>query len=333
MRYDEVICWDPILSDKLVEMKKKTEQAKKYCPEDDTTAFNIINKIMEERLSMGVYCSPVTIMTRIRDLEGRLKMLADKHGLVIESEYTDTDGIARITVSKYEKEESIHKRYTVYREDFSNYVHFEQMSAKLLDKIKEDFDLKDERTLIKHGCALAKIKISQEVNKWGIHVDVVYDEHSEMAFVRVFTPQKVSWSYARFRQFAITKRTLLDDCALVKTCNDIVEKTKKYYCLVYNKEETEMPIKYSQIDINKLFVAPITDVIANTINAKKVIFNGPATIVMWKDGSKTVVKAQYGETVDYEKGLAMAIVKYVMGNKGNYYTKFSKLLNNAEVVS
>lgn len=329
MRYDEVVCWDPMLSDKLVEMKKKTEQAKKYCPEDDTTAFNIINKIMEERLSMGVYCSPVTIMTRIRDLEGRLKMLADKHGLVIEYEYTDTDGIARITVSKYEKEESIHKRYTVYREDFSNYVHFEQISAKLLDKIKEDFDLKDERTLIKHGCALAKIKISQEVNKWGIHVDVVYDEHSEMAFVRVFTPLEVSWSNARFRQFAITKRTLLDDCALVKTCNDIVEKIKAYFCLVDNKEETEMPIKNPQLDTYKMLIGSLIP----APKAKKVIFNGPATIVMWEDGTKTVVKAQYGETVDYEKGLAMAIVKKVMGNKGNYYTKFSKLLNNAEVVS
>ena len=40
---------------------------------------------------------------------------------------------------------------------------------------------------------------------------------------------------------------------------------------------------------------------------KKVIFNDPATIVFWNDGSKTVVKCQEGDIFDPEKGLAMAI--------------------------
>lgn len=55
----------------------------------------------------------------------------------------------------------------------------------------------------------------------------------------------------------------------------------------------------------------------------KVIFNDPATIVFWSDGSKTVVKAD-GEKFDPEKGLAMAISKKFLGNKGNYYRKFEK---------
>jgi len=55
----------------------------------------------------------------------------------------------------------------------------------------------------------------------------------------------------------------------------------------------------------------------------KVIFNKPATIVFWKDGTKTVVKAD-GEKFDPEKGLAMAISKKAYGNKGNYYNIFSK---------
>lgn len=57
---------------------------------------------------------------------------------------------------------------------------------------------------------------------------------------------------------------------------------------------------------------------------KKVVFNSPATIVFWKDGSKTVVKAQNDETFDPEKGLAMAIAKKTMGNKGNYYNEIKK---------
>lgn len=58
---------------------------------------------------------------------------------------------------------------------------------------------------------------------------------------------------------------------------------------------------------------------------KDVIFNDPATIVLWKDGSKTVVKAK-DEKFDPEKGLAMAISKRVMGDKGNYYETFKKWL-------
>lgn len=44
---------------------------------------------------------------------------------------------------------------------------------------------------------------------------------------------------------------------------------------------------------------------------KKVIFNDPATIVFWNDGSKTVVQAR-GEDFDPEKGLAMAICRHYL---------------------
>ena len=56
---------------------------------------------------------------------------------------------------------------------------------------------------------------------------------------------------------------------------------------------------------------------------QKVIFNDPATIVIWADGTKTVVKCDC-ELYDPEKGLAMAISKKALGNKGNYYETFKK---------
>ena len=56
---------------------------------------------------------------------------------------------------------------------------------------------------------------------------------------------------------------------------------------------------------------------------EKVIFNDPATIVIWKGGAKTVVKAE-NEPFDPEKGLAMAIAKKALGNQGNYYEVFKK---------
>ena len=59
----------------------------------------------------------------------------------------------------------------------------------------------------------------------------------------------------------------------------------------------------------------------NGFEIERVIFNDPATIVCWSDGSKTVVKCE-GDKFDQEKGLAMAIVKRILGNKGNYYDLF-----------
>lgn len=75
-------------------------------------------------------------------------------------------------------------------------------------------------------------------------------------------------------------------------------------------------------EINNMYGKPVT--------IKKVIFNNPATIVLWSDGTKTIVKAQDGSEFDKEKGLAMAISKKFLGNKGNYYNEFKKHLSEEE---
>lgn len=54
----------------------------------------------------------------------------------------------------------------------------------------------------------------------------------------------------------------------------------------------------------------------------RVIYNGPATIVFWNDGAKTVVKCSENDVYDAEKGLAMAVVKRVYGSN------FKKLFKN-----
>ena len=55
-----------------------------------------------------------------------------------------------------------------------------------------------------------------------------------------------------------------------------------------------------------------------------VIFNKPATIVKWDDGTKTVVKCGEHDTFDKEKGLAMAIIKKLCGNSGNFNNLFKE---------
>lgn len=86
-------------------------------------------------------------------------------------------------------------------------------------------------------------------------------------------------------------------------------------------------VKYSKMDVK------MTELLNKRFNSskpipsiEKVIFNDPATIIFWKDGTKTIVKAQDGDVFDEEKGLAMAICKKIFGNKGNYCNELKKWL-------
>ena len=66
------------------------------------------------------------------------------------------------------------------------------------------------------------------------------------------------------------------------------------------------------------------------LDIENVIFNEPATIVFWNDGTKTVVKAAEGDEFDPEKGMAMAISKKLFGNKFEYYETFRKWVGRYE---
>lgn len=95
--------------------------------------------------------------------------------------------------------------------------------------------------------------------------------------------------------------------------------------LVYEK-----PILHHIYANNNLFFSPSEININNIPEVKKVIFNGPATIVYWKDGTKTVVKCQNGDNFDPEKGFAMAFLKKCWGNKGNFNDKLIKIMKEAK---
>lgn len=48
---------------------------------------------------------------------------------------------------------------------------------------------------------------------------------------------------------------------------------------------------------------------------KQVIFNNPATIILWADGTKTVVKCKDGDKYDKQTGFLMCYLKGIVGNK------------------
>lgn len=54
------------------------------------------------------------------------------------------------------------------------------------------------------------------------------------------------------------------------------------------------------------------------LTPKKIIVNGPATIVFWKDGTKTVVKVAESDKkhASVEAGFAMALAKKIYRTNG-----------------
>ena len=49
-------------------------------------------------------------------------------------------------------------------------------------------------------------------------------------------------------------------------------------------------------------------------DVKKVIFSGPKTIVLWADGTKTIVSCGEADAYDYYSGFCAAVVKKLFGS-------------------
>lgn len=88
--------------------------------------------------------------------------------------------------------------------------------------------------------------------------------------------------------------------------------------IVTDREETTMR------QVRQVFTPPF---VKSEPKIKKVIFNKPATIVLWADGTKTVVNCQDGDTYDKEKGIALCFRKKIMNNKGNYNNIIKEWVN------
>lgn len=65
---------------------------------------------------------------------------------------------------------------------------------------------------------------------------------------------------------------------------------------------------------------------------KKVIFSGPATTILWMDGTKTTVRCSDEDVWDDEVGIAMCYLKKMLGNKGNYNNIFREAMKVAVVM-
>jgi len=62
-------------------------------------------------------------------------------------------------------------------------------------------------------------------------------------------------------------------------------------------------------------------------DSKKIIFSGNCTIVIWKDGTKTIARCSKGDNFSPEAGLAICFMKHVLGE-----AKAKKILRNGNKI-
>ena len=70
--------------------------------------------------------------------------------------------------------------------------------------------------------------------------------------------------------------------------------------------------------IERLMGHPIREADPTEAYIERVIYNAPATIIYWTDGTKTVVKCQPGDEYDRLTGFLLAVCKKAFGNTGAY---------------
>lgn len=111
-------------------------------------------------------------------------------------------------------------------------------------------------------------------------------------------------------------------------------------CEKMNKENVEV----MAIDLDEILATILDDILDDVLEddettkkeisrnidlekeIDKVVFSDPATIVFWKDGTKTVTKCSKGDTFNKETGLAMCIIRKLCNNK-HYNHVFEKFCN------
>lgn len=89
-----------------------------------------------------------------------------------------------------------------------------------------------------------------------------------------------------------------------------------------------LPGSFSYNDIAEALNRGFNPIIfGKSLTIKKVIYNGPATIILWNDRTKTVVKCKEGDSYSPEAGFALAVLKRLTGDE------FHKCLRKATKVA
>ena len=170
----------------------------------------------------------------------------------------------------------------------------------------------------KYNSAKQAYEFNIEKDGLGYHTEFAYPNSAPFAVVdkaqRNFIDQSIRNFNDAFAAYMIDGRDYQEEW-------DPYKRTFVTIGRQQGKTDVLDALAYAMKPLTKL--GPLPDI----TNVK---FNDPATIVFWSDGTKTVVKTQDDEPFDPEKGLAMAMVKKFLGNKGSYFNEISKWVDKYE---
>lgn len=80
-------------------------------------------------------------------------------------------------------------------------------------------------------------------------------------------------------------------------------------------EKLEKGDNFANKEHEPMYGGAYYDVKDKLVYIKKVIHNGPACIVLWNDGDKTISTCEQEDTYNPEMGLMVCILKKMLGNK------------------
>lgn len=114
-----------------------------------------------------------------------------------------------------------------------------------------------------------------------------------------------------------------------KTDKDmLMDNANKEYMKKVEQMYTEAIAAFSRYNAKEF-----PDTVSESIGIKRVIFNDPATIVFWNDGTKTVVKCKEGDLFTYEMGIYAATLKKIFGATYGQYKKDVDYIIDEEITS
>lgn len=179
-------------------------------------------------------------------------------------------------------------------------------SSTLVGDITSGYEYIEDLPTIKHKIEYLKRKTNAD--------EVCFESMDGSGFKGAFTLRKDGF----YMKHVISDMRCARD--VVTELDYIID---KFNNAILNTKNIEEVTKMSPYILKKPFRIP--ELNNRKLEIKKVHFNDPMTIVIWSDGTKTIVKA-HNEPFDREKGLAMAITKKFLGNKYNYAKEFKKWL-------
>ena len=83
---------------------------------------------------------------------------------------------------------------------------------------------------------------------------------------------------------------------------------------VFDLSASDMEIAHQSMYSRNKMLDFLKELFCNQARVVRVVHNGPATVLFWDDGTKTVVKLQNGDTDDLEKAIMAGMLKRLYPN-------------------